>query len=389
LKAHVARDTYWDPHLSRSNLAEPVFSDLAEVTGLERLVGAGRMVMTLGDFPYAWRWLLAGVRESGGTKYLVLGRPEAPAKAPPLEKGAPVALSWFHDEAWWGTRVHVAQVMGVGLVLQFPVTAYRFPVRDHLWSAVDTLGRLFTGFDVALEHDYDMTSSNHAMRIMGYLNSALLDARPALLFLGLADTVFPGRLAMGEGQGKPPLNRAPRDIDFAIAGADMVGLGWRKGVKVVVSLLVRGDTVAFRSQVTGGRDSRVSIRWPLEIFIRQRRRTPRVPVGAQRVITFEVPLSNQLGASAGVARPFRVIDVSTSGVALVYDRRTAESLGGSLPDCTAVLYDRLRLPLHVEVLDTVPFGERHVRYCCAFRGLERKARRALELLCAKLAGQPK
>ena len=113
-----------------------------------------------------------------------------------------------------------------------------------------------------------------------------------------------------------------------------------------------------------------------------------MPVGAQTVVTFEVPLTNALGTRAGTARPFRVVDISTSGVALVYDRRTAQALDGKLEKCEAVLYDRLRLPLTVDVLDVAPFGELHVRYSCAFRGLERKARRALEVLCAKLAGQP-
>lgn len=247
-----SKDTYWDPHLARSNLAEPLFSDIEARTGLERMAGAGRMVLTVADHPDPWRWLLAAVRDANGTKYLVLGRPEIPAKAPALEVGVPVALSWFHDAAWWGARVHVAQVMGSGLVLQFPVTVYRFPVRDHLWSSLDTLGKLFTGFDVALEYAADTQSTNAPVRIMGYLNRALLDARPALLYLGLADTVFPGRLTTAEGQPKPPLNRPPHTIDFAVAGADMVGLGWRKGVKAVVSMLVGGDTVAFRTEIQGG-----------------------------------------------------------------------------------------------------------------------------------------
>ena len=320
MKAHVARDTYWDAHLSRSNLAEPSFSDIAQSTGLAGLAGAGRLVLTVADFPDPWRWLLAAVREANGAQYLVLGHTEAPANAPALEAGMPVAISWFHDDAWWGARVHVAQVIGGGLVLQFPVTVYRFPVRDHLWSSVEALGRLFTGFDVALEYAEDTTSSNQPTRMMRYLNRAMVDARPALLFVGLADTIFPGRLTTTEAQGEPPLRRAPYGVDFAIAGADMVGLGWRQGVKVVVSMLVGGDTVAFRSEVVGGRDNRVTVRWPSEIFIRQRRRRPRVPLGAQQVITFEVPLKSRLGASAGVARPFRVVDISVGGVALVYDK---------------------------------------------------------------------
>ncbi len=389
MKAHVARDTYWDPHLSRSNLAEPTFSDIAQTTGLTRLAGAGRIVLTVADFPDAWRWLLAGVREANGVKYIVLGRPETPAKAPQLEPGMPVNVSWFSDAAWWGARVHVAQVMGAGLVLQFPVTVYRFPVRDHLWSSVEALGKLFTGFDVALDHAEDTTTTNQPMRMLAYLNRAMVDARPALLFVGLADTIFPGRLTTGEGQPKPPINRQPHEMDFAIAGADMVGLGWRNGVKVVVSMLVGGDTVAFRTEVVGGRDNRVTVRWPGELYIRQRRSRPRIPVGAQRVLNFEVPLKSRLGTSAGVARPFRVVDISTGGVALVYDRGTNESLAGKLENCTAVLYDRLRLPVRLDVLDRLPFGERHIRYCCAFRGLDRKGRRALEVLCGKLAGLPK
>ncbi len=381
------RDTYWDPQLSRSNLAEPVFGDIAERTGLERLAGAGRVVMTVGGEHGVWRGLLAALREADGRKYLVVGNVEPPPKAPPLRKGQPVALSWFVADCWWGARIHVAQVMDTALVLQFPVTAYSFPVRDHLWSSVDTLGRLFQGFDVALESSEEGIVTNAPARILRYVNEALADARPALLYLGLADTIFPGRLALASDQGKPPLRRIPATIDFAVGGADLVGLGWRPGIRVVVSLLVGGDTVAFRSEIVGGQDLRVQLRFPTELNVRQRRRHPRVPVGAQRVIDFAVPLTSPLGVGAGVSRPFRIIDLSAGGVGLVFDARASEILDGNLPGAICSLYGKLKFRVNLEVVEQIPFGARHVRYCCAFRGLDPKQRRAIEVLCAKLDGR--
>ena len=78
--------------------------------------------------------------------------------------------------------------------------------------------------------------------------------------------------------------------------------------------------------------------------------------------------------------------MGVGGMALVYERRVAGQLGAVFRDVELVLYDKLRFEVTLEVVDRVPFGARHERLSCAFRGLDQRRRRAIEVLCGKLAG---
>lgn len=381
-------DTYWDPYLSRCNLADPALSDIERRSGLDRLVGAGRVITNAPGGRGVCCWLLTGLARRDERPVLLLDRADVPTYAEMPGVGEPVNVSWCHADTWWGGRAHVVRSARGKMVLQRPITVYAFPVRDRLWSSPERLAPMFRGFDTTFDllEAQDPVGTNHEARVLDYLNQAMLDRRPALVYVPAVDTVFAGRFGMGEGQGRPPLSRAPALLDFVVAGTDLVGVGWRSGYEVAASLLVGGDTVRFRSQTAGGRDTRVQVRWPKELFVCQRRRVPRIPLGATNLVDFEIPLTSPLGVSAGTARPVRVLDIGIGGVALVFDNKVAAEIGPRIETCTTVLYGKTRLPVTIEVLERVRFGAQHTRYCCAFRGLDPMQRRALERLLLKLGG---
>lgn len=375
----AAHDTYWDPHLSRTNLAEPVFDDLGRRTGLDALCGAGRVVVTRGDDPAVQRYLLVGTRDPAGRRCLELGHADTGGQGYAVDVGGAVNVSWFHAGAWFGASVHVLQAPAGGLVLDYPVTAYRFAVRDQLWASIDRLQRLFRGFDVTLSDLDGLTAVNHEERVLRYLNDALEDARPALLYLTAVDAIFSGRLLPPEGQ-RAPLQRGSAEIDLGVAGADLVGVDWRPGLEAVVSTMVRGDTLGFRTRVLQGRDARLRLAWPRALYRRQRRQLPRYPTGARGLVDFELNLPG--GATA---RPVRVLDVGLGGAALVVERDTARRIGRRPASAEARLYGRLSFPIAIDVVDVLALGPRHYRYCCAFRDLDGRRLKALEVLCAKLS----
>jgi hypothetical protein len=109
-------------------------------------------------------------------------------------------------------------------------------------------------------------------------------------------------------------------------------------------------------------------------------------VGAKELVDMRVPVRNALGQLSGEARPFRVVDIGPGGASLIFDARTAADVGSMVRDATLELYGRVSQNVTVEVVARVPFGNGYVRLCCAFRGLEQRQHRALEVLCQKLRG---
>jgi hypothetical protein len=381
-----ARDTYWDPHLSRINLAEPNFGNLAHVTGLSKQLGAGRIIITAEDDDEIRRYLLQKARVVGPKVFLELGRPDHNPTARPLRVGQAVRMSWSHDGCWWGCHVHVTEASQVSLVLDFPRTVYRFPVREQLWGNVSAMARMFEGFDVTLSDVTDAQPVNHRNRVTEILTAAIEQARPCLIFLLTPGTFFPGQLQATAGTNPRDVMRPPRTIDIQLVGTDMVGVGWRAGQPVAVSVVVNGLTIGFRTKTQGGQDARLTLAWPETLQRRQRRKVQRCAVGAKEMVDFRIPIVDSLGLSRGDARPFRVVDIGPGGASLIFDEPTANSLGSMLRDAEITLYGRLTQTVALEVVGRVPFGNGYVRFCCAFRGLEAKQERALEVLCQKLQG---
>lgn len=381
------RDTYWDPHLTRTNLAEPVFEDLATSTGLAGLVGAGRVVCTVDDERFILRYLLARARVVGGMPLLDLTHGEHAREARALREGEAINFSWNSGDSWWGAKTHVASVDSDTASLVFPNTVYRFPVRHGMWGSVEGLAKLFEGFDVSLEDTSAMQPINHGRRIFEVMTSAIEQATPCLLLLKTAEAAFSGYLVPGP-KGLPKIQEqvASRPIEFRLAGTDAVGLSWRRGVRMSVTTLVAGMTVGFETMSRGGEDDRVEIRWPKSMWRRHRRVLPRVPLGNSGRLHVRLPIMGPLGVVSGVAKPFRVIDLSAGGVGLVLDRKASGQLAAEALDAELVLYDKLVFPMQLDVVNRVPFGERHTRLCCRFVGLDAKQRRAVEVLCQKLSG---
>jgi hypothetical protein len=377
-------DTYWDPHLSRSNLAEPIFGNLGTDTGLTKLVGAGRMLVAVDTDEDVRRFLLESARVRDGKPQLILGRPDHPATVKAIRPGQSVRVSWTWEKAWWGCHTHAAEASAGGLVVDFPRTAFRFPVREHLWSDVGALARMFDGFDVGLSEVEDCQVVNHMGRICGLMNSAVEQERPLLILLSSIGTLFPGRLQTTDGTNLANPVRPPRTIDVHLFGTDLVGVGWRPDVPVTVCIVVNGLTIGFKSRILGGKDTRLTLQWPLTLLRRQRRQQARGIVGARDIIEFSLPIKNPLGVGSGVARPFRVLDVGPGGVGLVFDSQTARDVPGRIRDAELDLYGKLKFNASLEVVGRAPFGNGHVRLACAFRGLEARQERALEVLCQKL-----
>lgn len=381
-----ARDTYWDPSLSRINLAEPVFGDLANATGLNRQVGAGRVVVTTDEDDEIRRYLVDRLRAAPGQARIDLVRPDHGPNARPLRVGQALRLSWRHDGAWWGCHVHVAEVPLSGLVVDFPRTVYRFAVREQLWGNVTSMARMFEGFDITLADPSDATPVNHRGRIVDLLAGAVEQGRPCLVFLVTPGTFFPGLLQAPAGVNLRDPARPPRQIEVALAGTDMVGIGWRPGQPVAVSVVVNGLTIGFKTRTAGGQDARLALLWPDVVQRRQRRKVERCAVGAKELVDVRLPVRNALGQISGEARPFRVVDIGPGGASLIFDARTATDVGAMVRDATIELYGRVTQSVAVEVVARVPFGNGYVRLCCAFRGLEQRQHRALEVLCQKLRG---
>lgn len=381
-----ARDTYWDPHLSRINLAEPVFGNIAQATGLSKQLGAGRLIVTTEEDDAIRRYLLTRARVVDAKVFLELGRADHDATARPVRAGQAVRLSWSHEGCWWGCHVHATEVSPAGLVLDFPRTVYRFPIREQLWGNVASMARMFEGFDVTLSDLADAQPVNHRNRVFEIVAAAVEQGRPCLVFLLTPGTFFPGQLVATPGTSVKDALRHPRTIDVNLAGTDMVGVGWRSAQPVAVSVVVNGLTIGFRTKTAGGQDARLSLHFPELLHRRQRRKILRCALGAKEMVDFRIPLFSDMGIPAGLARPFRVVDIGPGGVALIFDAPTAEALPGMLREAEMELYGRLTTTVALEVLARVPFGNGYVRLCCAFRGLEGKQERALEVLCQKLQG---
>ncbi len=379
-------DTYWDPHLSRINLAEPYFGNLSDDTGLKKQIGAGRIIVSTDEDEDIRRFLLERAKTQDGKVLLVLGRADQGVGVRPLRSGQSVRLSWTHDNAWWGCHVHVAEAHAGGVSVDFPRTAYRFPVRDHLWANVSTVARMFDGFDPTLSDLTDTQQVNNRGRISELLHAAIDQTRPALIWLVTPGTYFPGRLSPTPGTNLKDHLRPPRTIDLHLVGTDMVGLGWRIGQPVAVSVIVNGLTIGFKTKTAGGQDARIVLTWPDTIQRRQRRKMLRCALGAKELVDFRMPIRNAYGLPAGWARPFRVIDIGPGGASLIFDAHAAAGLGGMLKDVQIDLYGKVGFTVQLEVVARVPFGNGHVRLCCAFRGLEARQQRALEVLCQKLQG---
>lgn len=382
------RDTYWDPQLSRLNLGEPVFGNLAHVTGLANQMGAGRAIVTVEEDEDVRRFLLQRARMQGGKVTLELGRPDHAPSLRPLRAGQVVRLSWSHEQAWWGCHVHVLEAHAEGLSLEFPRTVYRFPVRAQMWASVSGVARMFEGFDVTHGEAPDGHPLNHRQRIAELLGAAIEQGRPALLYLTTPGTFFPGLLQLTPGTDLKNSVRFPRTLDFALAGTDMVGVGWRTNQPVAISVVVNGLTLGFRTKTAGGMDQLLSLSWPELLLRRQRRSAPRIPVGSKELVDFRMPLRNALGAQSGEARPFRVLDVGPGGVGLIFDQQTAAELGRGAREAEVELYGRVHFTINLEIVARVPFGNGHVRLCCAFRGLEQRQQKAIDVLCQKLGGVP-
>lgn len=381
-----ARDTYWDPHLSRINLAEPCFGNLAHETGLSKQLGAGRIIVTHEEDDDVRRYLLQRARVQGQKVSLELGRPDHAATVRVLRVGQAVRMSWSHDGSWWGCHVHVAEATPATLVLDFPRTVYRFPVREQLWGSISAMARMFDGFDATLSDLTDSQPVNQRNRITELLASAVEQGRPCLIYLRTPGTFFPGQLQATPGTVLRDLVRPPRTVDVQLVGTDMIGVGWRAAQPVAVSLVVNGLTVGFRTTTVGGQDARISLAFPDVLQRRQRRKLMRCALGAKDLVDFRLPVANALGVASGEARPFRVVDIGPGGASLIFDERTAADLGAMLRDVELSLYGRIKMNITLEVVDRVPFGNGYVRFCCAFRGLEARQERALEVLCQKLQG---
>jgi len=377
-------DTYWDAHLSRSNLAEPVFGNLGAETGLTKLVGAGRMLATVDSDEDIRRFLLERGRVKDGKPQLVLGRPDQAEGIRPVRVGQTVRASWTWNDAWWGCHVHAVESSAQLLILEFPRIAYRFPVRAQLWSDVVALARMFDGFDFALSDAQDAQLVNHPGRIASLLGAAIDQERPVLLFLSQIGTLFAGRLKLSPGTTIAGAPRSPSTIDLELIGTDMVGLGWRAGVPVTVSVVVNGLTIGFKTKLQGGQDAIMRLAWPDAMFRRQRRRLVRAHIGSRELIDFSLPVKSALGVVSGVARPFRVVDVGPGGVGMVFDPETARDIPDRIRGAQIDLYGKLKFDAHLEVVGRARFGNGHVRLSCAFRGLELKQERALEVVCQKL-----
>jgi hypothetical protein len=271
-------------------------------------------------------------------------------------------------------------------VVDFPRTVYRFPVREHLWGSVTAMARMFEGFDITLAETGDAAPVNHRGRIVELLASAVEQGRPCLVFLVTPGAFFPGLLQAPAGANLRDPARPPRQIEVSLAGTDMVGVGWRAGQPVAVSVVVNGLTIGFKTRTAGGQDARLALQWPDVVQRRQRRKVERCALGSKDLVDIRLPLRTSLGHAGGEARPFRVVDIGPGGASLIFDARTASDVGAMVRDATLELYGRITQSITVEVVARVPFGNGYVRLCCAFRGLEQRQHRALEVLCQKLRG---
>ena len=377
-------DSYWDPHLSRCNLAEPCFGNILEDCGLSLQLGAGRAIVTADDDEEVRRYILEKVRVRGERTFLELGRADADPKARRLRAGQPVHLSWTHNEAWWGANVHVAVVQSHSLIVDLPRTAFRFPIRSRLLDEVSNVARMFDSFDVTLFDTSEMTAVTHPGRVTELVGGAIDQSRPALMFLHNAGTFFAGRLVATPGAAVRWSARPPNTFELSLVGTDMVGVLWRPGVSVALTCLVNGLTVAFRTQIAGGQGPTVEMSWPENVFRRQRRQHYRVAVGSREIVEFRLPIQGASGPVKAAVKPFRVVDIGPRGAGLVVENDASAQLPDLIADAECELYGRTKIKLTVEVLSRMPFGEKYTRLCCAFRGLELRHERALEIVCTKL-----
>ncbi len=375
----------WDPFLSRRDFGEFLWQDPEIEDSLTRMTWGGHLLFTSRVDTRVRRASVRSVQRRGEGLIVAMDFAAQDPGGPEPRGGQDIQCSWFDAGAWLAVRGHVRGATRARAVLELPRHAWRFALLPGHFERVESLMRLFVGFDPTLADRAGLQAVSHPANVEAMLVSAHDWARPALVRRSAMGTLHAGRFALNDQQATQP--RAGGPVDVVLANIGGPPEQWVAGEEVTVSSIVHGETVGFTTRVGGVTGRALHLETPQSYVRWDRRVDVRVAVGSHSGFELLLPVATPgTGKALAHARTLGVLDLSTGGISFVADLTTLRAMSAGNDPALLEVHGAPSVPLPLRLLRLQPFDAHRAVASAAFGTLGAMAERAVWKVCERLSG---
>lgn len=368
-------ETYWDPHISRRNLADLVWRDPGLAELLEGLAGQ-RIVAGFADESAHRIFELVDAKPAPRGIRLWLKWDEAASRVRNVKVGLPVVCSWVMPEGWMASQGEVAALQRGVVMVDVSPNAWVYPWLERPFEDIMGAGQLFRGFDPTLTDATDLHATTHGARIQETLQVLGDQRRPLLAFFHDIGVFFAGRFVAPDEKNVVAFDRR-RDIELKLTSVDGEALYWRPGQAVTVSSVAAGQTFSLRSRVTEGNGDVVFLERPDMLYRWDRRQQPRVLVGHRADVECHVP-TQEPGAGVAYARSAGVVDLSVGGACVLLDASARDTFAVDVAPLLLLLPGQTRIRIAAELISSEPTTQGLYQVSLAFKEVTAETRVVLQ-----------
>jgi len=368
-------ESYWDPHISRRNLADLVWRDPGLAELLEGLAGQ-RIVAGFADESAHRVFELVDAKPAPRGIRLWLKWDEAASRVRNIKVGLPAICSWIMPAGWMATQGEVAALQRGVVMVDVSPNAWLYPWLERPFEDIMSAGQLFRGFDATLTDATDLHATTHAGRIQETLQILADQRRPLLAFFHGIGVFFAGRFVAPDERVVVAFERR-RDIELKLTSVDGEALYCRPGEAVTISTVAAGQTFSLRSRVTEGNGNVIYLERPDMLYRWDRRQQPRVLVGHRGDVECHVP-TQEPDASVAYRRAAGVVDLSVGGACVLLDAVARDAFAIDAAPLFLLLPGQTRIRLAAELISSEPTTQGLYQVSLAFREVPPETRVVLQ-----------